>query len=54
MVGRDRKALDEAAEKAEALEHREAALVKENDNLAKDFETAKGKIDDLLHEEGRM
>ncbi|KAL8290077.1 hypothetical protein RQP46_003016 [Phenoliferia psychrophenolica] len=54
IVGRDRKQLDDAAEKTEQLELREAALLKENDAVAKDFETAKAKIDDLLHEEGRM
>ena len=54
MVGRGRKDLQDATDKAEASEEREAALTKEHDALTKDWETAKTRIDELLNEEGRM
>ncbi|KAI5480396.1 hypothetical protein MNV49_000971 [Pseudohyphozyma bogoriensis] len=54
MVARHKRELAEAVEKNAGLEEEKGELVGENRALERDFENAKGKIDDLLNEESRM
>ncbi|KAK4698848.1 hypothetical protein P7C70_g7423, partial [Phenoliferia sp. Uapishka_3] len=54
MVGRGRTELGELLEKGAVGEEREERARRENDDLVKDCEAAKGRIDDLLNDQGRM
>lgn len=54
MVVRQKEELNEVQEKNDELEQTRSSLVNESSMLSKDLESAKGKIDELMTEEGRM
>jgi chromosome segregation ATPase len=54
MVARHKEELSEVQEKNKELERARSSLVNESSLLSKDLESAKGRIDELLTEEGRM
>lgn len=54
MVGRGRVELGEVMEKAERAEESVGKLVGENEKLGREVEVARGRMGDVLNEQGRM